>query len=275
MSMSKFIPELWQAALLEAKTKVHVAKAFTNSDYSGEIEKLGDVLHVNFLSDISVGDYDRVNGLGNPEQLSTIDDTLEIDQYKKFDFLVDDIDKKQSAGNFVDAAMKKAAYKMADEIDRFIFSTISTSVDEDNVIGGTTPVELTAENIYEQIVALSVLMDKTNTPRIDRKLAVGPDVYGLMLLDRHFTDAGIQAVDRFENGQVFRVLGFDIFSSNNLPAGEMIAATPDATCFAEQLVETEALRSDVYFADRIRGLDVYGARVFYPDSCAKVKYEIQ
>ena len=48
----------------------------------------------------------------------------------------------------------------------------------------------------------------------------------------------------------------------------MLAGTRAAMTFASQITKTEALRSEVRFADRMRGLYVYGAKVMRPDGIA-------
>jgi len=48
----------------------------------------------------------------------------------------------------------------------------------------------------------------------------------------------------------------------------VIAGTADATSLAVQITEVEALRSQTRFADKIRGLQVYGAKVFRPKGLA-------
>lgn len=45
---------------------------------------------------------------------------------------------------------------------------------------------------------------------------------------------------------------------------QLIAGIPAATSLAMQITETEALRSEVRFADVVRGLQVYGGKVFRP-----------
>ncbi len=41
----------------------------------------------------------------------------------------------------------------------------------------------------------------------------------------------------------------------------MVASVPSATTYAEQIVKTEAFRQEAQFADGVKGLHVYGAKV--------------
>ena len=47
-----------------------------------------------------------------------------------------------------------------------------------------------------------------------------------------------------------------------------------ATEFVEQLMETERFRSQESFADRVRGLSVYGGAVVYPQLLAKASISL-
>lgn len=48
----------------------------------------------------------------------------------------------------------------------------------------------------------------------------------------------------------------------------IIAGVPDAYSFANQLVETEALRDQKRFRDIVRGLNIYGSKVTHPEGLA-------
>ena len=48
----------------------------------------------------------------------------------------------------------------------------------------------------------------------------------------------------------------------------LIAGTNDAISFAEQVAKTEAYRPESKFADAMKGLCVYGAKLIRPDNLA-------
>lgn len=273
--VTSFIPELWEARLLAHLDKTHVATAFVNRDYEGEIKQKGDTVHVNTLGAITVRDYTP----GTPitvEALSTTDQTLVIDCDQYFAFSVEDLDKVQAAGPLVDKATQGAAYSVADKVDTKIFATIAAAAPSGNTIGtNANKIALTSANVYENILKLKTKLDNASVPSNSRKLAITPDIEALLLLDNRFVAAGVQqSEDRLENGFVGRVAGFDVYKTLNLPANTVIATAPFATSFAEQLVSTEALRSEAAFADIVRGHDVYGVKTFYADAVAKLIYSI-
>ena len=119
-------------------------------------------------------------------------------------------------------------------------------------------------------------MDKANVPVSGRSVVVPPEVYALLLLDDRFLKVSDSvSTDTLLNGQVGRVAGFDVFMSNNVVVSEstftVTAQIPYATTYAEQIVSTEAYRMEKRFADGVKGLHVYGAKVTDGKAIAALK----
>ena len=78
--------------------------------------------------------------------------------------------------------------------------------------------------------------------------------------------------DALENGCIGSIGGCKVFVSNNIYTLESeggavhkcIARTKRAIAFAEQLSEIDAYRPELRFADAVKGLHLYGAKVVYP-----------
>ena len=274
MAVTTFIPELWSARLLYALEKAHIATNLVNRNYEGEISNHGDTVHINTIGAITVKSYTKNTDIADPEVLSTTDQTLVIDQSKYFNFQVDDVDKVQAAGELVDTAMGRAAYALADVSDAYLLGVIAAGAAAGNTIGSAAaPVALTASNVYENIVKLKTKLDKANVPNTGRTIVVPPDVHSLLLLDDRFAKSTATAgQEALINGLVGRIAGFDVYMSNNVKTGtgtdtgktpyfEITAQITDATTYAEQIIKTEAYRIEKRFADGVKGLHVYGAKV--------------
>lgn len=238
---------------------------------------MGDTVHINTLSDLTIDTYAANTDMNDPETLATTKQTLLIDQAKYFNFQLDDVDAAQAAGPLMDAAMQRAAYGIADVVDQFIFKTIHDSVTSGNKIGSaTTPTSIAAAtDAYEKLVELRTLMAKANVPSADWQVAVPPEFMAYLLQDDRFVKAGTDAGEaRLQNGFVGRAAGFDVYETNNLYGTTtyktVLAAPAFATTFAEQVVETEAYRLEKRFADGVKGLDVYGAKVIQPTAVAEL-----
>ena len=275
MAITTFIPELWSARLLYALEKSHVATNLVNRNYEGVISNQGDTVHINSIGAVTVKDYTKNSNIADPEVLTTSDQTLDIDQAKYFNFQVDDVDKAQISGDIIDTAMGRSAYALADVSDAFLLKTIANGVASANKIGAkATLTSLTASNVYENIVKMRTLLDKANVPTTGRTIVVPPEVYALLLLDDRFAKSGSDSgQNALLNGMVGRVAGFDVFMSNNCVSGTdggsgsntpyfvITAQVADACTYAEQIIKTEAYRMEKRFADAVKGLHVYGAKV--------------
>lgn len=282
MALTTFIPELWNARLLNALDKAHVFAGLVNRDYEGEIKKQGDTVHINTIGEVTIGTYTKDTDFSSgPQALTATDSTLVINQAKYFNFAVDDIDTAQAAGDIMDKAMQRAAYGLADAADKYLADQLAAAITTANGNQvGTTAVALTKENVYENIVKMKTTLDKANVPTTGRWLVVPPEMVALILQDDRFVKTGgTKAEDTLANGWVARAVGFDIYESNNCNSTTAsstttytITAGDEGACtYAEQISDTEAYRPEKRFADAVKGLHLYGAKVVDPKRLAGLK----
>ena len=282
MALTTFIPELWNARLLNALDKAHVFAGLVNRDYEGEIKKQGDTVHINTIGEVTIGTYTKdTDFTSGPQALTATDSTLVINQAKYFNFAVDDIDTAQAAGDIMDKAMQRAAYGLADAADKYLADQLAAAITTANGNQvGTTAVALTKENVYENIVKMKTILDKANVPTTGRWLVVPPEMVALILQDDRFVKTGgTKAEDTLANGWVARAVGFDIYESNNCNSTNAsstttytVTAGDEGACtYAEQISDTEAYRPEKRFADAVKGLHLYGAKVVDPKRLAGLK----
>lgn len=270
MAVTGFIPKLWSARLLNALDKSHVFANVVNRDYEGEIKKMGDTVHINTIGAVTIGTYTQNTDFSSgPETLATTDQTLTIDQAKYFNFQVDDIDAAQAAGDIMDKAMTRAAYGLADASDKYIAGILAGAADTTNLVSSTA-VALTSSNVYENVVKMRTILDKANVPTAGRWLVIPPEMYALILLDDRFVKTGGEMAEGIlRTGLVAQAAGFDIYLSNNCVSANVsdkvtytiVGGVDSAATYAEQIVSTEAYRPEKRFADAVKGLHVYGAKV--------------
>lgn len=274
MSVTHFRPEIWSKVLLAALQKrlVYAGPTVVNHDYEGEIAQMGDTVHISSIGDVSIQDYDG----STPIDYEDVDDagqTMVIDQAKFFAFKVDDVDKRQAAGDLTNFVKGRASYNMSDVADQYVAS-LYTGVAAGNQLDPVT--SFTDGTAYEMLVDLKVKLDEANVPTDNRYVVVPPWVEGQLLLDDRFVRVDASGTSQgLRNGMVGRGSGFDVLVSNNTPSPQanhniVMAGTPDAISFANQITEMEALRLQDYIADGVRGLHLYGAKLVRPDGIATV-----
>lgn len=278
MALDNFIPEVWSARLLQNLNNAHVygQPGVINRDYEGDITGEGSVVKINSIGRITIGSYTKNSNIGDPETLQSGQTNLLIDQAKYFNFQVDDVDKAQAKPKVMDGAMEEAGWGLRDVADQYI-AALYSGVASGNTTGlgdDTTPLVPTATTAYEYLVAMGVLLDEANVPSDGRWVIVPPWYHGFLLKDDRFVKAGTPATDAvLRNGMIGQAAGFTVLKSNNVPNTsatkyKVIAGHPMAWSFAEQIVSVEAYRPEKRFADAVKGLHVYGAKLTRPNAIA-------
>jgi N4-gp56 family major capsid protein len=276
MPIDNFIPTIWSARLLEnlRKNLVYGQEGVINRDYEGEIRDAGSSVKINAIGPVTVAAYTKNTDINPPQNLSDATLTLVIDQAKYFNFQVDDIDRVQQKPKLMDAAMAEAAYALRDDFDQYIAS-LYTQVDAGNLIGSdASPVVPTATTAYELLVDLAVILDDDKVPRANRWVVVPPWFHGLLLKDDRFVKAGTDQTDQvLRNGEVGQAAGFQVLVSHNVPNTtgtkyKILAGHPMAIAAASQINKVEAYRPERRFADGVKGLHLYGAKVIRPTALA-------
>ena len=261
MSVNNFIPETWSARLLESLHKQLVFGALCNRNYEGEIRQYGDTVHINSLSDISVKAYTPNTDIDDPEQLSGTDRTLVIDHGAYCNFYLNDVDRAQARPDLLEAAMRGAARRLAEDTEAYVLSVIIEQA-------GITGTIAAGADMYESLIAIKTALDQNNVPRTGRKLVVPPTVEAELLKDSRFLTAGGSIAEHaLADGAVARAAGFDIYISNDLN-GQLVALTEDGVTLAQQITKMEAYRREKGFDDGVKALSLCGAKVVLPDCVA-------
>lgn len=278
MSINNFKPEIWSAQLLVGlrNALVYAQPQLVNRNYEGEITSHGQSVHITTVGDPTIFDYDAGDTI-NYEDIETAGTDLIIDQAKAFAFKIDDVDKAQALVNPMAQMAQNAAYGLRDKADAHV-ANLYTGVAAANTVGSTgAPINtFTAPtDAYSKVlVPLRTKLNRANVPKEGRYVVASPEFIGSMLNDDRFVRADASGTtEGLRNGFVGRAAGFDILESNNTPnpTGDVQviqAGYPGAITYAEQILETEALRLQSTIADAIRGLHVYGAKLLRPTGIA-------
>jgi hypothetical protein len=197
-----------------------------------------------------------------PEVLSDNTRTLVIDQAKGFNFCIDSIDDVQSSPDLIRAAMKKAADALSDVADKYIYSLTDASVET---------VENTAvdtDNIVRTLSDARRILMEHNVPNSAKiSLEVSPAIEQILVLAKVLQDTDNSR--DFTNGYIGRLMGFDIYVTNNITANEegvykCIARTERAIAFAEQINSIKPYEPELRNGTAVKGLHLYGAKIVYP-----------
>lgn len=277
MSLENLIPSVWAARLLANlhKALVYAQPGVVNRDFEGEIRQKGDNVRITAMSAVSVGDYIKDAPIADPELLTDAQTVLLINRAKYFHFQIDDVDRVQQNPDAMDEAMREAAFALADEADQFVAS-LHTQAAAANLIGSDgDPVDDldTPDKAYEYLVDLDVRLTEANTPRFGRYVVVPAWYLGLLRKDDRFVRSGTALGEKaLRNGEIGMAAGMTVLESNNVPKSgsvyKIIAGYAGAITYAEQIAQVEAYRPEKRFADAVKGLHLYGAKVIRPNGIA-------
>jgi hypothetical protein len=280
LSILKFRPEIWSATLLVALRQALIYTAFVNHDYEGEIAEMGDTVRITSVGRPIIRTYVPNSTVIVPDQVSDSQRTLVIDQADYFAFDVDDVDARQARGNVIPQSLDEAAFAEANKQDQFI-SSFYTSIQASNQLGAISINSATSPNdaLDKVLTPLKIKLDKANVALQGRSVAVSPDFHGCLLRDNRFMKVNESGTSEgLRNGVVGRAVGFDILLSNQTPTtgsdSVVIAGNDRAITFANQISKVEAYRPQSSFADAVKGLFLYGAKVIRPDSLASANVTI-
>jgi hypothetical protein len=269
MAYPLFIPKIWSARILAKlqSTLVYGQSQVVNTDYQGDISSAGDTVYVHGHSSVSTAPYTRNTTQLVYEILNDERRELAIDQSDYFGVRHDDLDAAQTKPKLLDSISQDAAYQLAAKQDSYIAGVAKagagTVIDDAGVAR-----QITAANAYTTFLEASVLMDEANIPESGRYAVVPPWLAAELLKDDvYFLKARGDAV---LNGQVGRIANINIVKSNRVPVGtsvyDVLIGHNMAVSFASQINKTEKLRDKDSFADLLRGLTLYGAKVMYPEA---------
>ena len=254
MAVTNFIQTIWSKKIqddLELKCKL-VDNCLRT--YEGDIEHARSVKILG-VGEPTISAYTGSTPL-NYEQMSDKGQTLTIDQQYSFSFLVDDVNQAQSVPGLMEVYQRKAVHGLAVKRDSYVASLIKA--EETNV---TTAEGNDKDSVKEAIDAAIVALRERNFDE-DGVIEITPAVYNVF--KNELITLSTDNPEYIKKGKVGVYDGFDVIMSNNMAKDSTHAYCAvrgkKAIAFAGQINKVEAMRSEDYFADLVRGLDTFGAK---------------
>jgi hypothetical protein len=266
MAIDNFIPEIWAAGVTQSFLANQVVIPTLNTQFTGAVTR-GNQVHIINATTPTIVDYAAAGRTITAEALNDTEVLLNIDQEKAFSVNVDDVDKVQTSSDFgpwVDSAGKA----LAEDAEAYVIAQMVAGSSQGNP--GAVKVDTPAE-ARAAVRAIRKAMSNAKVPTSDRFMVVNPD-FADLLIDGLSDAAVAGGTEELRNGQILRLYGFNIVESalidTEVPAA--VGYHSGMVAFANQVNSLEALRNPTKFADIVRGLNVYGAKVI--KSSAVVRY---
>ena len=267
MSVANFIQTIWSKKIqddLELKCKL-VDNCLR--DYEGDC-KYARSVKILGVGEPTISAYNGTTPL-TYERMSDKGQMLTIDQQYSFSFLVDDIDKAQSVPGLPEKYQEKAVHGLAVKRDAYVASLIKGATN------ATTATALTREAVKEAIDSAIVALRERNFDE-EGVIEITPAVYNCF--KNELITLSTDNPEYIKKGIVGVYDDFKVIMSNGLAKdSEYIYCDirgKKALAFAGQINEVEAGRHQDFFADYVRGLDTFGAKVIDEDRIQVIKIPV-
>jgi hypothetical protein len=267
MAVSNFIQTIWSKKIqddLELKCKL-VDNCLRTYE--------GDVKYARTVKILGVGEptVSKYTGAAiTVEKMTDRGQNLVIDQANYFAFHVDDVDEAQSVPGLMEEFQRKAVHKLAVARDTYVATLIKSAAN------ATTATALTAEAIKTAIDAAIVALRERNFDE-EGVIEISPAVYNLF--KNHLITLSTDNPEYIKKGKVGVYDCFDVIMTNNLAKDSTYVYCDvrgvKAIAFAGQINEVEALRDQTVFADLVRGLDTFGAKVIDENRIQVIKVPVK
>ncbi len=267
MAITNFIPTVWSETLYRELEKEYIGVKNCSREFEGDIKNMGDTVRILGVNPISVFNYTKNTDIETLTEVSDNSRTLTIDKAKAFNFIIDDIALAQAAPNLMQEAMRVAASALSNEADKYVYS-LYTGVLSSNTIKAS---DFKSSDVLDFLLTVQEKMLERDVPGNEEIiLEVSPAVASKILKAKILT--GTSNEQSLDKGCIGSFLGFKIYVStnvqksneNSVPYYQCYARTKRAIAFAEQINEVEAYRPEKRFADAVKGLHLYGAKIVYP-----------
>lgn len=285
-----FIPTIWAGKLLEKFYDASVVPQISNTDYEGLISAQGDTVNIRTVPNVTIRNYSA----GQPLQVERPDSpmvTLNIDQGRYFNLVLDDVMEIQSDINLMNTWSSDASEQLKINIDTYVLANVAVDVAAVNKgatagrlsanlnLGATgAAVQLTKANIIDKLLEMGQVLDEQNVPETGRWVVM-PAWAIRLLKSSDIKDASLtgDGTSPLRNGRVGMIDRFTLYSSNLLPRYvdtnspfDIIAGHKVGLTFATQITKTETLRSESTFGTLMRGLQVFGMKVVKGDALVRL-----
>jgi hypothetical protein len=258
------IAELWSKEIQRNLDNNLVFKNLCNTMYQGDVQQNG-IVRVPSVGDITISDY-IPNGATTRETPEPTTQTMTIDKMKYFDFSVDDVHAAQISLPLMQKYSERAAYGMSNAIDTALYAH-RADVAAANIIGtDAAPIALTKTNIISYIIMLEVKLNIAKASSVGRWLSVSSEVAAVLkevAFDKtnYTTDPNALAT-----GYIGKVGGFNIYESAAVrpitSVHNILGGSGDFINFVDQIQKVETYRPESGFSNAVKGLYVYGSKVF-------------
>lgn len=274
-TITNFQQTIWSASILRSLETITSLRNHCNFQYEKESKNAKEVkiLSVNrpTIRTYVPGTAIVREGAADSSML------LQINQYRYFNFEVEDIVKAQSVPGLMEALTDEAAKGLALEGDKYVAAVIKNGVENGVVtdeekqtkvqIAASEEITLTNANAMASVENGFATLYANNCKVTDTfYLELAPKVF--VTYRQQLTELSTNNPEILKKGAVGKINNAFVCIENCLPTSDTahynVLRTDKAIAFAEQIEKVEHYRPEDAFTDAVKGLYVFGARIVRP-----------
>ena len=267
-TITNFQQTIWSASILRSLDKITSLRNHCNFQYEKDAKNAKEVkiLSVNrpTIRTYVPGTAITREGAADSSQL------LQLNQYRYFNFEVEDIVKAQSVPGLMEALTDEAGKGLALEGDKYVAEIVKADVEgESSVSVSSSVIELTPSNAMASVEEGFAALYANDCKVSDTfYLELAPKVF--TTYRQQLTELSTNNPEILKKGAVGKINNAYVCIENCLPEATdggaiyNILRTDKAIAFAEQIEKVEHYRPEDAFTDAVKGLYVFGAKIIRP-----------
>lgn len=273
-TITNFQQTIWSKSILRSLNKITSLRNHCNFQYEKESKNAKEVKILS-VNRPTIRTYVPGTALTR-ESASDSSQLLQLNQYRYFNFEVEDIVKAQSVPGLMEALTDEAGKGLALEGDKYVATIVKADVE------ATTPTVEVSSSVITLTTSNAMSSVEDGFAKLYANDCKVSDMFYLEVAPKVFTTYRQQLTELSTNnpeilkkGAVGKINNAYVCIENCLPTGRTgsgstdnvyynILRTDKAIAFAEQIDKVEHYRPEDAFTDAVKGLYVFGAKIVRP-----------
>ena len=271
MKLSNFQQTIWSKSILRSLDKITSLRNHCDFQYEKDSKNAKEVKILS-VNRPTIRTY--VPGTAITRESATdSSQLLQLNQYRYFNFEVEDIVKAQSVPGLMEALTDEAGKGLAEEGDKYVAEVVKAGVTAKE-IHASASITLTKDNAMASVEdGFAYLYGKDCKVSDMFYLELAPTVF--TTYRQSLTELSTNNPEILKKGAVGKINNAYVCIENLLPADDTdnynILRTSKAIAFAEQIEKVEHYRPEDAFTDAVKGLYVFGAKIVRPNEIYVMK----
>ena len=265
-TITNFQQTIWSKSILRSLDKITSLRNHCNFQYEKDSHNAKEVKILS-VNRPTIRTYVPGTALVR-ESAADSSQILMLNQYRYFNFEVEDIVKAQSVPGLMEALTDEAGKGLALEGDKYVAEVIKTAADAGEIAVSAEEIALTNKNAMESVEdGFATLYGNDCKVSDTFYLEFAPKVF--TTYRQQLTELSTNNPEILKKGAVGKINNAFVCIENCLPESSTahynILRTEKAVAFAEQIDKVEKYRPEDAFTDAVKGLYVFGAKVVRPN----------